>query len=149
MKSLFRFSLIFFKENFGLLCTSLFIKVNALISSLEETSNGRLIFGFVIDSFHIDWRSCINNTQGVTSLHSLWFWRLRRKGFLECWKIINLCPWVKVIVKDYCDSWFLRAIFSVGFRELVSKIPKEEITLFGLGLLYQLYQLSVLKTLQP
>ena len=136
MKNLFRFSLVFFQGDFGLLCSSVFINVNPFISSLEKTGNGWLIFGFVTDSFHIDWRSSINNTHGITSLYGLWFWRLRRKGFLECWKISNLCPWVLLIVKDYCDSWFLGAIFWVGIRELVWKIQKEWITLFRHGLLW-------------
>ena len=43
--------------------------MNTFISSLEETGNGWLIiFGFVTDSFHIDWKSFINNIHVVTSL---------------------------------------------------------------------------------
>ena len=43
--------------------------MNLFISSLEETGNEWLnISGFVTDSFHIDWRSFINKTHGVTSL---------------------------------------------------------------------------------
>ena len=43
--------------------------MNSFISSLEETGHGWLtIFGFVTDSFHIDWKSFINNMHGVTSL---------------------------------------------------------------------------------
>ena len=48
--------------------------MNPFISSLEETGNEWLIiFGFVTDSFHIDWRSFINNTLGVTSVKSVIF----------------------------------------------------------------------------
>ena len=135
MKSLFRFSLIFFSEIFGLLCSGVFIKVNRFTSSLGETGNGWLIrFGFVTDSFHIDWRSFIN--KGRNFIRGLWFWRFPRNGFLKCWKMRNLRPWGLLIVTDYCDSWFLRAIFSVGIKELVWKIQKIKLhclEMFSLG----------------
>ena len=69
MKSLFRFSLIFFLKNFGMHCSGVFIKVNSFICSLDEIGNEWLnIPGFVIDNFHFDCRSFIKNTHGVTSL---------------------------------------------------------------------------------
>ena len=68
--------------NFGLPCSGAFIKVNPFLSSLEKTGNGwQTIFGFVTDSFHIDWKSFINNTHGVTSLVVYDFEGSREKVF--------------------------------------------------------------------
>ena len=43
--------------------------MNSFICSLEEAGNEWLnISGFVTGGFHIDWRSFIDKTHGVTSL---------------------------------------------------------------------------------
>ena len=128
MESLFRFSLIFFYKNIGLVCSGVFIKVNPFISSLEKTGNGWvIIFGFVTDSFHIGWRSSINNTRRLTSLYGLSFWRTRRKGFLECWKISSLCPWVLFIVTDIVILGLLEKYFQLVSEKLFERYQKNKL----------------------
>ena len=129
MKSLFRFSLIFFSEIFGLLCSGVFIKVNRFTASLGETGNGWLIrFGFVTDSFHIDWRSFINNTRGGTSFVVYGFEDSRETVFssAEKWETFahEACLLSQIIV----ILGFLEQYFQLVLKNLFERYKKSNYT---------------------
>ena len=133
MKTLFRFSLIFFSVNLGLLCIGVFIKVNPFISSLEETGNVWLIiFGFVTDSFHIDWKSFINNIHVVTSLVVYDFEGSGEKLFQSAEKSVTFAHASCLLSQIIVILGFLEQYFQLVSENLIERYQKNKLHSLGM-----------------
>ena len=107
--------------------------MNSFISSLEENGNGWLIiFGFVTDSFYIDWRSFINNLHGVTSLVVYGLEDSEEKVFLSAKESVTFAHVSCLLLQIIGILGFLEQYFQLVSDNLFERYQKNKLHCLGM-----------------
>ena len=105
-----------------------FVAVYPFISTLEKTGNEWvIIFGFVTDSFYIDWRSFINNTHGVTSLVVYGSEDSGEKVFWRPEKSVSFAHEVYLLSQIIVILGFLEEYFHLVSKSLFERYQKNKL----------------------